>query len=89
MKRTSLATLQAKAAKGKIAETTIPSEAAPVLAPDFWGDAEIVVPNRPKKVMLSLRLDQDIVEWFRESGPGYQSRMNAILRSYMERKAQG
>lgn len=38
----------------------------------------------PKKVLLSLRVDADVVDWFRSQGAGYQSRMNALLRAYME-----
>jgi len=38
----------------------------------------------PKKALLSLRIDSDVIEWFRNQGPGYQSRMNALLRAYME-----
>ncbi len=37
----------------------------------------------PPKTLLSLRIDADVVEWFRAQGPGYQSRMNALLRAYM------
>ena len=39
---------------------------------------------RRRKVLLSLRIDHDVLEWFREQGPGYQTRMNAVLRAYME-----
>jgi uncharacterized protein (DUF4415 family) len=38
----------------------------------------------PKKALLSLRIDSDVIDWFRSQGPGYQSRMNALLRAYME-----
>jgi uncharacterized protein (DUF4415 family) len=38
----------------------------------------------PKKALLSLRIDSDVIEWFRQQGAGYQSRMNALLRAYME-----
>jgi uncharacterized protein (DUF4415 family) len=38
----------------------------------------------PKKALLSLRIDADVIEWFRSHGAGYQSRMNALLRAYME-----
>ena len=38
----------------------------------------------PKKALLSLRIDSDVIEWFRKQGVGYQSRMNALLRAYME-----
>jgi len=38
----------------------------------------------PKKALLSLRIDADVIEWFRKQGAGYQSRMNALLRAFME-----
>ena len=38
----------------------------------------------PRKTLLSLRIDSDVLAWFRAQGPGYQSRMNALLRAYME-----
>lgn len=37
----------------------------------------------PRKTLLSLRIDSDVVDWFRGQGPGYQSTMNALLRAYM------
>lgn len=49
----------------------------------FWDEAVPVLPSA--KVPISLRVDSDVLEFFRESGPRYQSRMNAVLRSYMER----
>ena len=50
------------------------------LPPDFWVEA-VVVPG-PKKA-ISLRVDQDVLAWFREAGPRYQTRMNAVLRTYV------
>ena len=47
----------------------------------FWKTAKLVMPER--KVPVSLRLDRDIVDWFKSHGPRYQSRINAVLRSYM------
>jgi len=55
----------------------------PELPSDFWDSAVPVIPAA--KVPISLRVDSDVLEWFREEGPKYQSRMNAVLRSYMER----
>ena len=55
------------------------------LPPDFWDEAVPVVPAA--KIPISLRVDADVLDFFRESGPRYQSRMNAVLRSYMERVA--
>ena len=53
------------------------------LPPDFWDEAVPVLPAA--KIPISLRVDADVLEFFRETGPKYQSRMNAVLRSYMER----
>ena len=56
------------------------------LPSDFWDEAVPVLPE--SKVPISLRVDADVLEWFRESGPRYQSRMNAVLRSYMQRASE-
>jgi uncharacterized protein (DUF4415 family) len=39
--------------------------------------------NRPRKRRISLRVDCEIVDWFKSKGPGYQTRINQILRSVM------
>ena len=68
----------------KVSEEEIAKTSPPELAdlpPDFWEDAEIVE-AQPKEA-ISLRVDRDVLEWFRDGGPRYQSRMNAVLRSYM------
>ena len=68
-------------------ERTSPLELADLPA-DFWADAEVVV--APLKQAISLRVDQDVLEWFREQGPRYQTRINAVLRTYVSRaKATG
>ena len=50
--------------------------------PVDWSSVEVVVPE-PKR-LVSLRLDADVVEFFRSKGKGYQTRMNAVLRAYKE-----
>ena len=50
--------------------------------PEDWYKDAIPVTPAPKQ-LLSLRLDADIIAWFRAQGPGYQTRMNAVLRTYM------
>jgi uncharacterized protein (DUF4415 family) len=40
---------------------------------------------RPVKKPLSLRIDADVIDWFQRQGQGYQTRMNAVLREYVER----
>jgi uncharacterized protein (DUF4415 family) len=47
----------------------------------FWEDAEIIFPS--KKIHLSIRLDNDIIEWFKQYGSGYQTKINRVLRSYI------
>jgi uncharacterized protein (DUF4415 family) len=38
----------------------------------------------PNKVQVTVRLDSDVLEWFKAQGRGYQTQMNALLRAYME-----
>jgi uncharacterized protein (DUF4415 family) len=61
---------------------TSPPELADLPA-DFWDEAEVVVP--PAKQAVSLRLDLDVLDWFKQQGPKYQTRINAVLRSYVSR----
>jgi uncharacterized protein (DUF4415 family) len=53
----------------------------------FWAEVEKAGPeaqwNRPRKQMISLRLDPEVVEWLKSLGPGYQTRINRILRGVM------
>ena len=57
------------------------------LPDDFWDDAVVVWPI--EKQPVSIRVDRDVLEWFRGTGPRYQTRMNAVLRSYMTRMRGG
>jgi len=47
---------------------------------EFWKKARVVLP-RPKQA-ITIRLDADLLQWFRRQR-GYQTRINAVLRSYM------
>ena len=46
-----------------------------------WSKAVLIVP--PKKKAISIRVDQDVLSYFRRQGAGYQRRINAVLRSYV------
>ncbi len=61
-------------------ERTAPPELAN-LPKDFWDAAELI--PTVLKEPISLRVDVDVLDWFRAQGPRYQSRMNAVLRTYM------
>jgi uncharacterized protein (DUF4415 family) len=52
------------------------------LGAEFWKSARVVVPSG--KTSVHLRLDSDVVEWFRARGKGHLTRMNAVLRAYVE-----
>lgn len=49
-----------------------------------WGDAVLIIP--PRKKAISIRVDEDVLDYFKAKGTGYQRRMNAVLRSYVEQK---
>jgi uncharacterized protein (DUF4415 family) len=51
---------------------------------EFWKDAKVILPTR--KAVVTMRLDRDLLEWFRTQR-GYQTRINAILRTYMKAHA--
>lgn len=61
-------------------------EDAPAWTPEMFARAVVKrgLDAPPPKTLLSLRVDADVVEWFRAQGRGYQSRMNALLRAYMD-----
>jgi uncharacterized protein (DUF4415 family) len=54
---------------------------APELGPDFFARA-IIWPGSKKQI--TLRLDPDVLTFFRKQGRGYQSAINAVLRKYVE-----
>ena len=43
--------------------------------------------SAPSKTLISLRLDEDVIEWFKAQGPGYQTRINAVLRAFRDASA--
>jgi uncharacterized protein (DUF4415 family) len=51
----------------------------------FWASAVRIGRDKPRKRQTTIRLDEDVIEWFKSAGRGYQSRMNAILRAVMLR----
>lgn len=46
-----------------------------------WSQAEVAIPAN--KIPISIRLDPDVLDFFRSEGSGYQRRINAVLRAYM------
>ena len=55
------------------------------LPESLWQNARVVTPVA--KQAISIRLDRDVLEFFRATGPRYQSQINAVLRSYVDHVA--
>jgi len=59
---------------------------APRTTPADWVNAiaHRGLPVPPRKTQIALRVDQDVLEWFKAQGEGYQTRMNAVLREFRD-----
>jgi uncharacterized protein (DUF4415 family) len=57
---------------------------AETITPANWVDA--VLPTQSRKTLISLRVDPDVLDFFKAQGPGYQTRINAVLQAYMQVK---
>ena len=80
-KRYSGETLRGERAQGRTRTRTDATGQA--VDEDFWRNARVIMPA-PNKASVHLRLDADVLAWFRGQGRGHLSRMNAVLRSFME-----
>lgn len=65
----------------KMDDQAIDTGDMPELGEDFFRRAELRV---PVKQAVTIRLDADVLEWFRGHGTGYQTRINQLLRHYMQ-----
>ena len=64
-------------------ERAVASDPDSELLEDFnWEQVRVVLP--PKKRAVYIKLDEDVIAYFKSDGRGYQARINAVLRSYME-----
>jgi uncharacterized protein (DUF4415 family) len=52
---------------------------------NWYENAELVMPVAKK--LISVRLDADVIDWFKAQGPGYQTRINAVLRVFMQKNS--
>ena len=69
----------------KMKDSEIDTSDLPELDKDFFRKAEIRMPK--PKTMVSIRLDEDVLGWFKKQGKGYQTKINEILKMYMRAKA--
>ena len=86
-KRYSQGEIRKMAERGRF-EPTPPD--APVIDIDenFWRKARVVMPGERPKTPVTIRLDADVLSWFKSQGKGYQTRINAVLRSFVEAQRQ-
>lgn len=66
----------------KLPDDQVDTSDVPELGEEFWRNAKLVN-SRPRKKAVSLRIDEDVIAFFKEGGDGYQPRMNQVLRSFM------
>ncbi len=59
----------------------------PATTPEQWQQAQVGQFYRPIKQQLTLRIDSDVVAWFKAQGKGYQTRINELLRRAMQEEA--
>jgi uncharacterized protein (DUF4415 family) len=60
---------------------TKPEAPTAEIGEEFWQNAHVVMP--PGRASVHLRVDSDVLEWFKAQGKGHLTRMNAVLRSYV------
>jgi uncharacterized DUF497 family protein len=70
-----------------IPDEAIDTSDIPELDDHFWETAKMVTPISKKAV--SLRLDSDVLDWFKSQGKGYQSMINNVLRTYVNHQEKG
>ena len=63
-------------------DSAIDTSDIPELDRDFWDNAKLVQPRT--KQAISIRLDSDVLDWFKNQGKGYQSSIDSVLKSYVE-----
>ena len=58
----------------------------PEITPEMFASAIVRrgLPTAKNKAQVTLRIDSDVLEWFKSHGRGYQTQINALLRAYME-----
>ena len=75
----------------RMSDKEIDTTDVPEVTPEQFARAIVrrgLKPIEPK-TQITLRVDSDVLEWFRQQGPGYQTRINALLRAYMDANTKG
>ncbi len=78
--------LKATAVTGRKLEASIRADADDIRGEPDWTQAVMGVP--PAKDHINIRIDHDVLEWFKASGKGYQTLMNNVLRAFVKARQQ-
>lgn len=68
----------------KLKDKDIDNSDIPALGENFFAQAELKLPQN--KSTITIRLDRDILDWFKQQGSRYQTKINAVLRMYVMAK---
>lgn len=66
-----------------IPDEEIDTSDIPEMDEEFFATARLVMPPNGAKKAVSMRVDEDVFDWFKSQGKGHLTRMNAVLRAYM------
>lgn len=66
----------------KIKDKDIDYSDIPELDEEFWNNAELAVPKNKERI--TIRVDSDVLDYFRSRGKGYQTKINTILKTYVK-----
>ena len=69
----------------KMKDSGIDFSDIPEISEEFFKTAKVIYPE--PKTAVSIRLDKDVLEWFKGQGRGYQSKINAVLKTYVKAHA--
>lgn len=67
-----------------IADKDIDTSDIPEMGEEFFETAKLLMPVAAKKTAISMRVDEDVLNWFKAQGKGHLTRMNAVLRAYVQ-----
>jgi uncharacterized protein (DUF4415 family) len=76
-----------KAATGEKLEASIRADADDIQGEPDWTQSVMGVPA--PKDHINIRIDHDVLEWFKKNGRGYQTLMNNVLRAFVQTRQQG
>jgi uncharacterized protein (DUF4415 family) len=72
---------------GKMRDEDIDRSDAPELTPEMFAKAIVRRGLKPRtKKQVTLRIDSDVLEWYKKQGRGYQTKINLLLRAYMDER---